>query len=225
MAATLGGTMRSPFTAILFTLELTHEFDMMFPVMMAVFASYGLTTLVMKRSILTEKVSRRGFHVSREYSIDPLEIIFAREVMRTNLVVLPPTLDADARAALDHIGLMRQRLFPVVDGGGRLLGVVRADDVPRLLAERTAETLPPWVNRAPVVARADEPLRVVANRMAEHGITRMPVVAPDDPQRLMGMISLRELLQARARNLTDERHRERTLRVRFLPRIRATDAA
>src|SRR5690606_9285406 len=96
MAATLGGTMRSPFTAILFAMELTHELNMLFPVMIAVFASYGLTVVAMKRSILTEKVSRRGFHLTREYAIDPLEIIFVREVMRTRIVVLSPQVAKDA---------------------------------------------------------------------------------------------------------------------------------
>ncbi|HEY0873581.1 MAG TPA: chloride channel protein, partial [Vicinamibacterales bacterium] len=95
MAATLGGTMRSPFTAILFALELTHEFNMLFPLMVAVFVSYGFTAVTMKRSILTEKVSRRGFHLSREYAIDPLEIMLVRDVMRTDIIVLSP---ADAAA-------------------------------------------------------------------------------------------------------------------------------
>jgi H+/Cl- antiporter ClcA len=221
MAATLGGTMRSPFTAILFALELTHEFNMLFPLMIAVFVAHGLTTLTMKRSILTEKVSRRGFHLSREYAVDPLEIIFVREVMRTNLVVLSPSLAAADWTAHD-VERLAQRLFPVVDEGGGFLGLVTAKEIPRFFAERGPDGVPPWLNRSPVVARPDEPLRVVVNRMAEHGVTRLPVVASGNPARLLGLISLRDLLHARARNLTDERHRERTLRVRFLWREPST---
>jgi chloride channel protein, CIC family len=216
MAATLGGTMRSPFTAILFAIELTHEFDMLFPLMVAVFVAYGLTTLTMKRSILTEKVSRRGFHLSREYAIDPLEIVFVREVMRTALVVLRADPGHEDNVALPQDRRGSQRLFPVVDDDSTLLGVVTAADVQRFLAERTARTLPECVNRQPVVAHPDEPLRVIANRMAEHGVTRLPVVSASEGGRLLGMISLRDLLKARARTLSDERHRERTLRIRFL---------
>jgi CBS domain-containing protein len=216
MAATLAGTMRSPFTAILFALELTHEFNMLFPLAIAAFVSYGLTAVTMKRSILTEKVSRRGFHLSREYAIDPLEVIFVREVMRTNVIALSTAPDEAARAALAQQPSLKQRLFPVVDRDGILLGLTTSGDVSRFLAETAAGVLPGWLNRNPVVARPDEPLRVVANRMAEHGLTRLPVVDAAHPPRLVGLISLRDLLQARVRNLTAERHRERTLRIRFL---------
>ena len=81
MGAILGGTMRSPFTGMVFALELTHDVNMMLPLLVAVSIAHGFTVLVLRRSILTEKVARRGYHVSREYAVDPLEILFAREVM------------------------------------------------------------------------------------------------------------------------------------------------
>jgi chloride channel protein, CIC family len=89
MGAVLGGTMRSPFTAVVFAVELTHDVNMLLPLLVAATIAHGFTVLVMKRSILTEKIARRGYHVSREYSIDPLEILFVREVMRTSVVALP----------------------------------------------------------------------------------------------------------------------------------------
>src|SRR5581483_11901832 len=81
MAAVLGGTMRSPFTAVIFAIELTHDVNMLVPLTAGVMVAHGFTVLTLKRSILTEKVSRRGFHLSREYSVDPLELYFARDVM------------------------------------------------------------------------------------------------------------------------------------------------
>ena len=89
MGAILGGTMRSPFTGVIFALELTHDVNMLLPLLVAVTIAHGFTVLVLKRSILTEKVARRGYHLTREYAIDPLEILFAREVMRTNIAALP----------------------------------------------------------------------------------------------------------------------------------------
>ena len=89
MGAILGGTMRSPFTGIVFAIELTHDFNMLLPLLVACFLAHLFTVLTLKRSILTEKISRRGYHLSREYATDPLEILFVREVMRTNVVVLP----------------------------------------------------------------------------------------------------------------------------------------
>jgi chloride channel protein, CIC family len=82
MGAILGGTMRSPLTGVIFALELTHDVGILLPLLVAVTIAHGFTVLTLRRSILTEKISRRGYHLSREYSIDPLEIIFAREVMR-----------------------------------------------------------------------------------------------------------------------------------------------
>ena len=71
MAAVLGGTMRSPLTSVIFALELTHDVSSLLPLLIASMIAYAFTVLVMKRSILTEKVARRGYHLSREYSVDP----------------------------------------------------------------------------------------------------------------------------------------------------------
>ena len=82
MAAILGGTMRAPLTGVVFALELTHDVHALLPLLVAAVVAHGFTVLTLRRSILTEKVARRGFHLSREYAVDPLEILFVREVMR-----------------------------------------------------------------------------------------------------------------------------------------------
>ena len=97
MGAILGGTMRSPLTGIVFALELTHDINILLPLLVASVIAHAFTVLVLKRSILTEKVARRGYHLSREYAVDPLEILFARDAMRTNLVALP------AESALEQV--------------------------------------------------------------------------------------------------------------------------
>src|SRR5690606_33858846 len=189
----------------------THEFNMLFPLMVAVFVSYGFTAVTMKRSILTEKVSRRGFHLSREYAIDPLEIMLVRDVMRTDIIVLSPADAAAPEAVRQRVEGLQQRLFPVADESGTYVGVVRAKDVPEFLVQaRDGGEMPSCVNRNPVVALPDEPLRAVVNRMAEHSVTRLPVVALGTRPELLGIIALHDLLQARVRNLKDERLRERT---------------
>jgi hypothetical protein len=81
MAAILGGTMRAPFTAVVFGLELTHDLNAIVPMLLAVIVAHAVTVLTLPRSILTEKVSRRGFHLSREYTVDPLETLLVRDVM------------------------------------------------------------------------------------------------------------------------------------------------
>jgi hypothetical protein len=220
MGAILGGTMRSPLTGVIFALELTHDVNMLLPLLVAVSMAHAFTVLALKRSILTEKIARRGYHVSREYSIDPLEILFAREVMRGGVVALPIDAPLERLAApvrVDRLG-GPQRLYPVVSAGERLEGVVTRFDLHDLVHRATSDPaarLDSILRQAPTVAYPDEPLRVIVHRMAESGHTQFPVVERGESRRLLGMIALEDLLQARSRNLEAEQRRERVMNVKL----------
>jgi CIC family chloride channel protein len=216
MGAILGGTMRAPFTAILFALELTHDINVLLPLLVAAMLAHATTVLLLKRSILTEKVARRGFHITREYATDPLEILFVREVMRTKVVALPAnaTVEELRHTVLREPAQRGQHLFPVVDGERRVSGVITRKQLRALTQSALPEASLGHLVRDPVAANPDEPLRVVVFRMAETGLTRMPVI-DNESGKLVGMISLDDLLLARVRNLTEERHRERLLELRF----------
>jgi CBS domain-containing protein len=222
MGAILGGTMRSPFTAIIFSIELTRDTQMLLPLLIAVSAAYAFTVLAMRRSILTEKISRRGLHLSREYAVDPLETMFVRDVMRTNVVVLPidvrlGELGESLRDAHRDRG---QRLYPVVDSRDELAGVIAASELEVALEcvrnGKGHQPLAELLRTDPMVAFPDEPLRAIVYRMAETGITRMPVVERESGTRLAGMIGLRDLLRARVRSLEEEQNREQVLRLHRL---------
>ena len=215
MGAILGGTMRSPFTGVIFALELTHDVNMLTPLLLAVTIAHAFTVLTLKRSILTEKVARRGYHLSREYSVDPLEILFTREVMRDNIAALPADVTAAEAAGelrADHRD-RGQLLYPVVDPDRRVTGVITR----RRLEGFGNDTRPlrDLAQTNPVVAYAGEPLRAVVYRMTESGVTRMPVLLNENDRKLVGMVSLQDLLRARTRNLEEERRRERVLRIHF----------
>jgi CIC family chloride channel protein len=178
MGAILGGTMRAPFTAILFALELTHDINVLLPLLVAAMLAHGTTVLLLKRSILTEKVAGHGFHVTREYATDPLEILFVREVMRTKLMAFPAdlTIEELRHTVLREPAQRGQHLFPVVDGERRVSGVITRKRLRALTQSEAPEASLDDIVRDPVVANPDEPLRVVVYRMAETGLTRMPVV-------------------------------------------------
>jgi CBS domain-containing protein len=211
MAAILAGTMRAPLTALVFAIELTGRFRVSLPILTAGIVAHTFTVLILKRSILTEKVARRGYHVSREYAIDPLEILFVREVMRPEVVVLSgespvagaaELLTATARARA-------QRLFPVTDARGGLIGVVTRADIEGAAAAGAPIAT---IARTPIVAVADEPVRAAIHRMAESGVSRLPVVDRSvEPPALLGLVTLKGALKARARHLEVERRRERVL--------------
>ncbi|RAG87194.1 chloride channel protein [Streptacidiphilus pinicola] len=213
LAAVVGGVMRSPLTGVVFTLELTHAWDMLLPLVVSATAAYALSALVLKRSVLTEKIARRGLHLTREYSTDPLETFFAREVM------LP--LD-DAATLTEHDDVTPERLralagaadalLPVVDTvDGTLVGVTTRR---RLAGLVTPESVPGTVREATLpcrlAVRQDQTLRQVAYRFAETGLTSAPVIDPAT-HRPVGVITLRDLLHARLHDLNEEHHRERVL--------------
>jgi len=218
MGATLGATMGLPMTGVVFALELTNDVNMMLPLLVAVTVAYGFTVLTLKRSILTEKIARRGYHLSREYQVDPLEILFVREVMYTSIVALPA--DAPADRLVDSLrartARRRQRLYPVVGADGELVAVVTRRDLQAVAdaAPRTSAPLASVLKTEPVVAYPDESLRMIVERMAKTGLTRFPVVDRRS-HRLVGMIALTDLLKARALNLDAEQRRERVLGARI----------
>jgi H+/Cl- antiporter ClcA/CBS domain-containing protein len=221
MGAILGGTMRAPFTSIVFAFELTHDANVFLPLLVGSFIAYGFTVLTLRRSILTEKVARRGYHLSREYAVDPLEILFVREVMRTKVVVLPAasTLGEIAHSLrADH--RQEQRLLPVVNAEGQLVGVVTRGDISHRI-EQNGDAALGWpigdlVRTNAVEAYPDEPLRLVVYRMVEKGCTRMPVLERTT-RKFLGLISLNDLLKARSRHLEQESRRERSLQFRLFP--------
>jgi len=92
MAAMMGGTMCAPLTASLFAVELTGDFGAIVPLSAACVASYAVTALLLKRSILTEKIARRGHHIVRKYHADPFALTAVGEVMATPVDTLPATM-------------------------------------------------------------------------------------------------------------------------------------
>ncbi|MGE5568895.1 MAG: chloride channel protein [Rhodospirillales bacterium] len=219
MGAILGGTMRSPLTGIVFAIELTHDLNSLLPLLVANILAYAFTVRFLKRSILTEKIARRGYHLSREYAIDPLEVLFARDVMQTDFAAFGSSQTLAEVAAFSGPDCLRkgQHLYPVVQQDRQLWGVLTRKDMERAIAQTPVPDAPigSLARRGVVVAYVDEPLRVIVNRMAETGRTRLPVLASHQKREVAGIISLEDLLRARVRNLAEERHRERVLRVRF----------
>ena len=81
MAAVLSGAIGCPLASAVLAMELTHNYGLMLPLLASSFAAYGLSVLVQRRSILTERLARRGYHLSREYAVDPLELMTVAQVM------------------------------------------------------------------------------------------------------------------------------------------------
>jgi CIC family chloride channel protein len=142
MGAILAGTMRSPLTGIMFAAEVTHDWSSLLPITIAAAIAHGFTVLVLKRSILTEKVARRGYHITREYAIDPLEVLFVRDVFApTEAPTAPPPtskplatelqchLDDTLRTVAYRMAQSSVTALPILDERGWFLGEVSLADV------------------------------------------------------------------------------------------------
>ena len=220
MGAILAGTMRSPLTGIVFAFELTHDANVFLPLLVAGIMAHAFTVLTLKRSILTEKVARRGFHLSREYAVDPLELIYVREVMRTNIAAFPPSRKVkDILHSLRSDQRHKQGLIVVVEKDGRLTGISTRGELFEKIEKNQQSildrSLSEVVQPPAAVASPGETLRTVVYRMAESGFTRMPVVE-HETGKLVGLVALDDLLKARSRHQEEEQRRDRPLKLRFL---------
>lgn len=210
MAGIMSGAMRAPMTGALFAVELTGHFEALPITIAAAAAAYAISVLLMRRSILTEKISRRGRHILQEYSVDPLELMQVDEVMTRAPATLPGHM-AISEALTFFSTNATYRSYPVVDDHGCLLGLVSRSDALRwqgseisasaTLAETLSDASQPF-------AYPDSPIGVVADLIVNTGIGRLPIVDPTT-RRVVGIVSRQDLLKARSAHRTAETRRER----------------
>lgn len=217
MAAVMGGTMGAPLTAIAFTIELTHDINLLPAILITCVMSQVVTVLLMKHSILTEKIARRGTHIMREYIVDPLEVVRVSEVMDPR----PPTVQAGMlvsefaeRIAKGDPVLTRRQATCIIDEAGRLVGIVTYGDILRAIEMGTnpAATVLQAGSTNLVVAYPDQVLREAVTDMVRNDVGRVPVVSRDDPHRLVGYLARSGVMAARLRMDQEEFSRERLWR-------------
>ena len=215
MAAMLAGTMRAPLTAVVFAFGLTQDANAFLPAILGCATAYGFTVIVMPRSILTEKIARRGRHVFREYGVDPLERHFVEEVMTRAIVSIAGDLTiAEARRRFFGAS-QHHRAYPVLAADGRLLGVVDRAAMNRMAENDALDTIGRALEGSPVpeYASPGETCRAVAQRLAASGRERLPVVEDALTLRVVGIVSRSDLLKPMRAQHEEESLRERVFHV------------
>ena len=213
MAAMMGGTMRSPFTAIIFVLELTTDVAVLPALLIACIAADAVTVLLLKRSILTEKVARHGHHVMREYAVSPLQRVRVEDVMdraAPTLAAASPVTEVSRRLAAHDPVLVRHHAWPVVDAAGRLVGILTRGDLLRALQSPSPDGRPvlDFATRELVVTYPDDLIEEAVHKMAARGVGRLPVVERRDPAHLLGYLGRTGLLDAWLAYVEEEDKRE-----------------
>lgn len=208
MAGILSGAMRAPLMAALFAAELTGDFAMLPLTLAASAGAYAVSVLVMRRSILTEKIARRGRHILQEYTVDPLDFLQAEQVMTRAPETLPEAMTvAEAMAFFD--GDARHRSYPVVDGQGRLSGLLSRSDILRwrLDGAPSSASLGEALSDASQPSGAPtDPLARIADLMVESGSGRVPIVDPAT-RKVVGILTRHDMLKVRHHHRTLERDR------------------
>jgi H+/Cl- antiporter ClcA/CBS domain-containing protein len=210
MAATLGGVMRAPLTATVFAFGLTHDSNALLPLFTTSAVAYGFTVLTMRRSILTEKIARRGYHIYREYGVDPLERHSVEEVMTREVRSIDAALPV-TKALFDCFGEgQAHRAFPVLRNGA-VIGVADRAMLAACNAGNPLATVGDACADLPLYyALPGENCRAVATRLARHRLERLPVVKDAQSFALAGIVARSDLIKPSLAHFDEEEKRERT---------------
>ncbi|MGE5217532.1 MAG: chloride channel protein [Chloroflexota bacterium] len=222
MAAMMGGTMRSPLAAMIFALEVTHDLNLLPGLLVGCIAAHGVTVMLLRRSILTEKVARRGYHINAEYSVDPLTRVRVGEVMDKIAPIIPadmPLTELSARIARHDPQVTRHEGLLIVDKNQQLAGIITRGDIVAALEQNghNATDVLSAGSRDLIVTYPDEILYEAATKMLRNNIGRLPVVRRENPRRILGYLGRRNLMAGRLRQLEEEHLRERVFPRRWRP--------
>lgn len=196
MAATFGASTQATFTAIVFVFELTRDYDVILPLMLASVIADLVYSAVNDDSLMTEKLRRRGLRIGRHYGADPFAQARVSEIMTRD----PDTLPADAT-----VGVARARFaagghgaYPIVDGEHRLAGIVSRGDI---LRDDCPDEQPllDHAARQVVTVGSGDPAQTALRVMVDEHVEHVPVV--DHSNRLVGICTRTDLLKVRRRQL------------------------
>jgi chloride channel protein, CIC family len=207
MAAMFAGASRALLASVVFAFETTLQPLGLLPLLIGCTTGYLVSSFLMRNTIMTEKLARRGVRVPSEYAADFLDQIRVGDACSRDVV----TLRAD-----QTIGEVRDRLkthqgFPIVDANGNLMGVVTRRD---FLTQPAEAKLGSLISRPPSVVFDDLSLRDAADHMVREGVGRLPVVSRSNPRKVLGIVTRSDLLSAHARRLDEDVTESRYVRRR-----------
>ena len=210
MAAVLAGSVHAPLTAVILLFEMTNDYRIILPLMFAVAVSLLLSQRIQRDSIYAMGLARQGIRLDRGRDVEVMSAITVGEAMRPQTEALPESMSlsdaAETLARTKHHGL------PVVDAKGELTGILTVKDIERANGETVREACTHQVE----VAYPEETLSIALRRMSRRDVGRLPVVARDNPRRLLGLLRREDIIHAYDIALTRrtaQRHKEYAVRL------------
>jgi len=211
MGAVFGAASRATFTFIIFAFEITQDYNSVLPLMLVCVIADGVAMMFTKTSIMTEKLARRGLHIHQDYEPDVLQQVRVSETMSNDVTTIPGDWKVSELAEkIAHGSHFKHLGLPVVDAEGRLAGIITRGDVLRALELDPAGnmTVREAGSKSVVVTYPDELLYDAAEKMLRNGVGRLPVVAREDANRIVGYLGRSGIMAARLKRMEDENVRE-----------------
>jgi len=213
MGAVFGAASRATFTFIIFAFEITGDYNAVLPLMLVSVIADGIALWFNRTSIMTEKLARRGLKIHTDYEPDVFQQVSVGEYMAAPPPSLPPDMPvAELAAGIAHREprFTARQSFPVIDGNGKLVGIMTRSNLLAALETEEGALRPvaDFCTRKVIVAYPDEVLYEAVERMLQNNVGRLPVVDRDDPAKLVGYLGRAEVLAARMRRIEEERVRE-----------------
>lgn len=214
MAAVFGAASRASFAFIIFAFEITRDYNAILPLMIATVIADGVAMVLMRNSIMTEKLARRGLRIHQEYEADVMHQVTVGDVMSRDVITIPHTMrlaDLADRIGRGDSRLTRRAALLIVDDEEQLAGIITRGDMLRMLEQPEYHSKPVIEigNTSPVVAYADEPLHDAVATMLRNNIGRLPVVSRESRRQIVGYLGRPEAMAARLQRLHEEHVRER----------------
>jgi len=223
MAAVFAAAAHAPITAMLIVFEMTQDYKIILPLMLATVISTLISQRLGRESIYTLKLIRRGIDLGSTLAKDVMQMITVSEAMNPHLEVAKADWPLERLA--QEFARTRHHGFPVLDGDGRLFGVVSVNELEQAMGRAGSDklTVADIAVRRPVVAYPDEPLASALRRMAVRDFGRLPVVSREDPSRLVGILRRQDILRAYNQALLRRAEAKRLLQAAQLEQVPGTD--
>ena len=206
MAATFAAVARAPLTSILIVFEITQDYALVLPLMLAVVLATLITDVIHPESVYTMPLARRGIQLVRSSEVDVLDTVKVGEVMSLNPLTVPVGMPVPE--VLDILDRGRRHGAAVLGEDDRLVGIVSINDVLRVRGSSESMSVAEVMTRRPVTVAPSTPVSMALERMAALGVGRLPVVAEDDVSRLVGMFRREDAVRAYHRALSQKTSHE-----------------
>lgn len=196
MAATLAGAVRAPLTAILLLFEMTNDYRIILPLMFSVAISLVTSQGLLKDSVYTLGLARKGIRLERGRDVDILESIAVAEVMDQ---AFPSVLDqVTIQQAASELANSHHHGMPVINSSGELVGILTLQDIDHALTSgyHIDYFVGEICTRDVKVGFPDESLGQAMRRMGISGFGRLPIVERENPKHLLGVLRRTDLVRA-----------------------------